>query len=150
MIRRRLKAGCSQDWLPHKFSLKGRPGTRHFPGEMKATWCILLGLCARAWAADPADNEAIRKAIATFNDPHERATVLARDADLSPLGRFAGQEVSQVYFEAKAIRFVTADVAFVDAAASQYGSTIMKRSMRAVFVVKREGGAWRISVMRIT
>jgi hypothetical protein len=117
---------------------------------MKATCCILLALAARAWAADPADNEAIRKAIATFNDPHERATVLARDADLSPLDRFAGQEVSQIYFEAKAIRFVTADVAFVDAAASQYGSTILKRSMHAAFVMKREGGAWRISVMRIT
>jgi hypothetical protein len=25
----------------------------------------------------------------------------------------------------------------------------MKRSMPAVFVLKREGGAWRISVMRI-
>ncbi len=117
---------------------------------MRATCCILLALVACAWAADPADHEAIRKAIATFNNPHERATVLERDADFSPLDRFAGQEVSQVYFEAKAIRFVTADVAFVDAAASQYGSTIMKRSMRAVFVVKREGGAWRISVMRIT
>jgi ketosteroid isomerase-like protein len=117
---------------------------------MKATWCILLALAARAWAGDPADNEAIRKAIVTFNDRHERATVLARDADLSPLSGFAGQEMSQVYFEAKSIRFVTADVAFVDATASQYGSTIMKRSMRAVFVMKREGGAWRISVMRIT
>jgi ketosteroid isomerase-like protein len=40
-------------------------------------------------------------------------------------------------------------VAFVDAVASQYGSTIMKRAMRAVFVLKREGGAWRISVMRV-
>jgi ketosteroid isomerase-like protein len=105
---------------------------------------------ACAWAAGPADDEAIRKAIVAFNDPHTRASVLTRDADLSPLDRFAGQEVSQVYFEAKAIRFVTADVAFVDAAASQYGSTIMKRSMRAVFVMKREAGAWRISVMRIT
>ena len=106
-------------------------------------------LAAGAWAADPADSEAIRKAIATFNHPHERATVLARDADLSPPDRFAGQEVSQVYFEPTAIRFVTPDVAFVDAAASQFGSVIVKRSMQAVFVLKREGGAWRISVMRI-
>ena len=117
---------------------------------MKATYFILLAMAARAWAAGPADNEAIRKAIATFNDPDERATVLARDADLSPLEPFTGQEVSQVYFEAKVIRFVTPDVAFVCAVASQYGSTIMKRSMRAVFIMKREGGAWRISVMRIT
>ena len=60
---------------------------------MKATCCILLALAACAWPAGPADNEAIRKATATFNDPHERATVLARDADLSPLDRFAGQEM---------------------------------------------------------
>ena len=116
---------------------------------MKAICCVFLMLAASAWAADPADSEAIRRAIATFNDPGERATVLARDADLSPLLRFAGQEVSQVYFEAKSIRFVTPDVAFVDAAASQFGSLIMKRAMPAVFVLKREAGAWRISVMRI-
>src|SRR5260370_27510059 len=109
---------------------------------MRATCCLLLAQAACAWEADPADHEAIRKAIATFNNPHERATVLERDADLSPLDRFAGQEVSQVYFEAKAIRFVTADVAFVDAAASQYGSTIMKRSMRAGFAGHARGGAW--------
>jgi hypothetical protein len=57
--------------------------------------------------------------------------------------------VSQVYFEATAIRLVTPDVAFVDATAAQYGSVILKRSTAAVFVLKREGGAWRISVMRI-
>ena len=114
---------------------------------MKAICWILLLAIARA--AEPDASEAIRKAIATFNHPHERATVLARDADLSPLDRFAGQEVSQVYFEATAIRLVTPDVAFVDATASQYGSMIMKRTMPAVFVLKREGGAWHIAVMRI-
>ena len=106
-------------------------------------------LAASVWAAGPGDSEAIRKAIATFNHPHERATVLARDADLSPLDRFAGQEVSQVYFEVTAIRMVSPDLAFVDAAASQYGSLIVKRSVPAVFVLKRGGGAWRISVMRV-
>lgn len=116
---------------------------------MKAYCWIFLTLAARAWAAEPAGSEAIRKVIATFNDLRERGTVLARDADLSPLGPFAGQEVSQVYFEATAIRMVTPDVAFVDAAASQFGSLIVKRTMSAVFVLKREGGAWRISVMRI-
>jgi hypothetical protein len=35
------------------------------------------------------------------------------------------------------------------AAASQFGSPIVKRTIPAVFVLKREGGAWRISVMRI-
>jgi hypothetical protein len=116
---------------------------------MKAIYWIFPMLAVCAWAAEPGGNEAIRKAIATFNNPRERATVLARDADIPPLEGFAGQEVSQVYFEATAIRLVTPDVAFVDAAASQYGSLIMKRSMPAVFVLKRERGAWRISVMRV-
>ena len=106
-------------------------------------------LAAIAWAADPADHEAVRKVVATFNNPRLRATVLARDADIAPLDRFGGQEVSQVFFEATAIRLVTPDVAFVDATASQFGSVILKRSSPAVFVLKREGGAWRISVMRI-
>ena len=116
---------------------------------MKAICGIFLIVAASARAAEPEGSEAIRKAIASFNDAHERATVLARDADLSPLDRFAGQEVSQVYFEATAIRLVTPDVAFVDAMACQFGSLIMKRTVPAVFVLKREGGAWRISVMRI-
>jgi hypothetical protein len=116
---------------------------------MKTVWGIFLLFGACAGAAEPADSEAIRKAIATFNDPHERAKVLARDADIAPPDRFAGQEVSQVYFEATAIRFVTPDVAFVDAAASQFGSLILKRTSPAVFVLKREGSAWRIAVMRI-
>jgi len=100
-------------------------------------------------AAEPESSEAIRKAIAAFNHPRERAAVLARDADLSPLDHFAVQEASPVYFEAGAIRLVTPDVAFVDATASQFGSLIVKRTVPAVFVLKREGGAWRIAVMRI-
>src|ERR1017187_7157612 len=116
---------------------------------MKAICWIFPMLLAITRAAEPEASDAIRKAIATFNHPHECATVLARDADLSPLDRFAGQEVSQVYFEVTAIRMVSPDVAFVDATASQYGSLIVKRSVPAVFVLKREGGAWQISVMRV-
>jgi hypothetical protein len=40
-------------------------------------------------------------------------------------------------------------VAFVDATGSQYGSVILKRTIPAVFVLKREGGAWLITVMRM-
>ena len=116
---------------------------------MRAACCVFLVLAASAWAGDSPDSEAIRKAIATFNDPRQRASVLAPNADIAPLGHFAGKEVSQVYLEVKAIRFVSPDVAFVDAAASQYGSVILKRTMSAVFVLKREDGAWLISVMRI-
>ena len=106
-------------------------------------------LAAFAWAEGPADGEAIRKAIATFNDPHTRATVLARGAEIAPLDRMGGRGVSRVYFEATAIRFVKPDVAKVNASASQYGSVNLKRTMPVVFVLKREGGAWLISVLRV-
>ncbi len=116
---------------------------------MKAICWFFLLLAAPACADESADSAAIRKAVATFNHLSERATVLSRDADLQPLDRFAGQEVSQIYFAVTAIRFVTQDVAFTDATASQFGSVILKRSSPAMFVLKREGGVWRISVLRI-
>src|ERR1017187_8436906 len=115
---------------------------------MRAVYCVLPMLAAFAWAGDPAE-DAIRKAIATFNDPHKRATVLAPGANIAPLDRVGGPGVSRVYFEATAIRFVTPDVAKVKASASQYGSVILKRTMPVVFVLKREGGVWRISVLRV-
>ena len=115
---------------------------------MRTIISILPMLAACAWAGDPAE-DAIRKAIATFNDPQKRATVLAPGADMAPLDRMGGPGVSRVYFEATAIRFVTPDVAKVKASASQYGSLILKRTMPVVFVLKRDGGVWRITALRV-
>src|SRR5215471_10814302 len=116
---------------------------------MKAVLCSFLFLTASAFADESADREAVRHVIARFNDLHERSATLSRDADLEPLGRFSGQEVSQVYFEAGTVKFITPEVAFVDAAASQYGSLIGKRSLPACFVLRREAGEWRVTVMRV-
>jgi len=116
---------------------------------MKALYCFLT-FAALLGADEPVDSPAIRKLIANFNHASERASILAHDADLPRLDRYAGQEISQIYFEPTAIRLVTPDVAFVDATASQFGSVILKRTSPAIFVLKREGGIWRISVMRIT
>src|SRR5437868_1591285 len=102
---------------------------------MKTLLCLFLMLPPIACASEIEDNAAIRKVLATFNDIHARPTVLTNDADIEPLARFAGREVSQVYFEAKAIRLVTGEVAFVDATASQYGSLIMKHAIPAYFVL---------------
>ena len=115
---------------------------------MRAVCWIFIALAARLWAGDAADSEAIRKVISTFSDRRERATVLAPDADISPLHRSYGLDVSQLYFEVSAIRFVTPDVAFVDASATQFGTLIMKHARPAVFVLKRDAGSWKISVMR--
>jgi hypothetical protein len=115
---------------------------------MKSLCLIFLTVTTGMWAANSADSDAIRKAISTFNDTQDRASVLTPDADILPLEPFVGQCVSQVYFEARAIRFITPSVAFVDATASQFGSLTMKRSSTAMFVLKREEGEWRIAVMR--
>ena len=108
-------------------------------------WILLAASLARA----DERVDAIRKSISAFNDLRERAAVLTADADLSPLERFGGQEISQVYFEVRSIKFLTADIAFVDATASQFGTTIMKRAMPAYFVLRRIGGEWRVAVMRV-
>ena len=113
---------------------------------VRMLWAIplLWTLCARA-----DDGAAVRKVITAFNDPHQRQSVLMPDADLDSLSRYRGPEMSQVYFEVKAVRFVAPDVAVVDAAGSQYGSLTIKRSLRAVFVLKKQGDAWRVAVLRV-
>ena len=50
--------------------------------------CVFPMLAACAWAAEPAGNEAIRKAIATFNNPRERGVwriSVTRIAGAAPL-----------------------------------------------------------------
>jgi hypothetical protein len=113
---------------------------------MRILWWIplLWSLSARA-----DDGAAVRKAIAAFNDPRQRASVLAPDADLDGLSRYRGPELSPVYFEVKAVRFVTPDVAVVDVAGSQYGTLVVKRSLAALFVLKNAAGVWRVAVLRL-
>ena len=116
---------------------------------MRALCILPLLLCACLHADQAADRAAIQKTIARFNNPHERASVLARGADLAPLDQTWEQGVSPLFFEMKEVSFVTADIAFVDAVASQFGSVIIKRSRPACFVLKRDNGEWRIAVMRL-
>src|SRR4051794_36716882 len=115
---------------------------------MRALAALPLLLCACLQADQSSDRVAIEKVIARFNHPQERASVVARDADLTPLDREEGPGVSPLFFEAKEVSFVTANVAFVDATASQYGSVIVKRSRHACFVLRRDNGEWRIAVLR--
>ena len=75
--------------------------------------------------------------------------MLAPGARIAPLYRLGGPGLSRVYFQATAIRYVKPGGAKVKASASQYGSVILKRTMPVVFVLKREGGVWRISALRV-
>jgi hypothetical protein len=109
---------------------------------MKAL-CLLLFLAA-------ADEEiAIRKVIATFNHMSERASVLARKVQIPDFSRCWQRERSQMYFEPGTIRFVTDDVALVDASGNRYGGLAGKESAQAFFVLKKEGADWKIDTLRV-
>jgi len=86
---------------------------------MRALYILPLLLCACLQADQTADRVAIQKTITRFNNPDERASVLASGADLTPPDHNWEQGVSPLFFEVKEVRFVTADIAFVDAVASQ-------------------------------
>jgi hypothetical protein len=113
---------------------------------MKAIWLVLL--VPFLYADEAADRTAIRQAISTFNDTYERKSVLAPNADLPDLSRCWGLEISQIYFEMAAVRFVTRDVALADAHANRY-QRIGKQTGEAFFVLKREGGVWKIDSLRM-
>jgi hypothetical protein len=113
---------------------------------MRALCCILL-VVPLLRADEAADRTAIRKAIHTFNDASARPSVLTPNADVPNLAGCWRQELSQIYFEMKTVRFVTPDVALADAAANRYG--LGKQTAPAFFVLKREGAEWKIDVLRL-
>jgi len=106
-----------------------------------------MSVCALA--DRDSDRQAVRKAIAAFNHESERSAVLGRGADVPDLARCFRPESSQLYFEVRSIRFVTDDVALVDAATAQFGTMILNRRGRAFFILKREGADWKIDSLRM-
>ena len=113
---------------------------------MRALSCLLL-VFPLLQADEAADRKAIGKAIHTFNDTTARASVLVPDADVPDLAGCWRQEVSPIYFEMKAVRFVTPDVALADAAANRY--SLGKQTAPAFFVMKRVGAEWKIDALRL-
>jgi hypothetical protein len=115
---------------------------------MRVLACLFLLPLALSADAD-ADRTAIRKIIATFNRMSERASVLTQDAEIPDFAHCWQPERSQMYFEAQAIRFVTTDVALADASGNRYGGMAGKQTAPAVFILKREGAAWKIDSLRV-
>jgi hypothetical protein len=119
--------------------------TRHSP-RMR-TLCLLAILPFCVHADEAADRTAVRKAIHTFNDVYARQSVLAPNADIPDFSRCWRQELSQILFETKAVRFVTPDVALADADANRY--QLGKQTAQAFFILKREGADWKIDSLRM-
>jgi hypothetical protein len=58
-------------------------------------------------------------------------------------------EVTKPVIAVRSTRFITSDVALVDAANTQYGSIVVKREIPLLLVVKKEAGVWRIAALRV-
>jgi hypothetical protein len=134
---------------------------------MKMIICISLVFAALGWADEGTDRAAIGGVIGALNanqtgaDQERIARLFTTDAD-NELDRLANldrrllqpsdkpwSEVTTPRIVIQSIRFITAGVALVDAANTQYGSTIVVRRAPVLFVMKKQAGDWRIASLRV-
>lgn len=133
---------------------------------MKCFICGLLIFSTFTWADERTDRVAIQGIVDALNDyvpdggQQHVSALFTNDADnqlarLSDLDRrlvptnTLWSEVTKPKIALQSIRFVTPDVALVDAANIQYGSTILVRRVPLLIVVKREASGWRIASLRV-
>jgi hypothetical protein len=158
-----IKTG-SLGW--NRTKLKGIGCARHVWG-VRTALCLLPFFTAVLWADEAADRLSINSVIEALNDPARRASLFTKDADTSVdfdhliglhkkssfIGGTGGNESWTVLTKPRVaggpIRFVTPDVATVDGASTVMGAVTIERSVPLLFVVKREGSAWRISTVRV-
>ncbi len=79
----------------------------------------------------------------------EYATLVEMDSRLTRRSKEPLSEVSTPHVVVRTIKFVTADVALVDAAKDQYGSVVPRLQIPVLFVMRRQGADWRIVSLRI-
>jgi hypothetical protein len=134
---------------------------------MKVIVCMSLVFATLAYADEAADRSAIERVIGVLNDSQTgsvkkpTSTLFTPDADseldrLSHLDRRLLQLANEPWSEVTtprvvihSIRFVTPNVALVNAANTQYGSTILVRRIPLLFVMRKEGTHWRIASLRV-
>ena len=145
--------------------MKGNERLWHYPA-MKWVIFVLLIFSAIARADERTDRIAIERIVDALNDYEPGAgqqrvsTLFTADAEnqLSRLSELdqklipAGtpwSEVTKPRIALHSIRFITSDVALVDAANTQYGSTILVRQVPVLLIMKRETSGWRIASVRV-
>jgi hypothetical protein len=138
--------------------VKARRPARHIPG-MKSLVFASLVLAALAWADQPDDRAQIRAVAARLNAGYpsdlftdDADSQLSRLSDLDGLLRRSGKpwsEVTAPRVVTQRIRFITKDVALVDAAVVQYGSTLPVHRVPLLLVMRREARGWRIASLRV-
>jgi len=128
---------------------------------VRALLCIPLLLAAHAWADPAADRAAIERVIGALNSGQSRPSLFTADADndldrLASLNRRLSQASKEPWSEAttpkiviQSTRFVTPEVALVDAANTQYGSVILAQRIPVLLVMRKDGADWRIASLRV-
>jgi hypothetical protein len=115
---------------------------------MKAIPGILLLCASLAFADVPADRASDRTDIAqVINSPSTAKLVSAlftAGDDSQPLS-----EVTPPHIAIQSIRFLTPEVALVDATSTQFGTMILVRRVPIWLVMKKEGPAWKIASLRL-
>jgi hypothetical protein len=126
---------------------------------MKAIPVIVLLCGALAWADTPADRTAIQQVVNSLSTANPVSVLFTADAD-SQLDRLRQPPADGIwsevfrptsgrpYIAVQSIRFLTPEVALVDAVSTQIGATTMRR--RPVWLVmKKEGSDWKIASLRL-
>ena len=125
--------------------------------------CVLaLACCAPAWAGESADLAAIQALIDELNTTPATAQARLFTAGANAAGELKRlsemdrrlsngpwSEVTAPKIRCRSVRFITPDVALVDAENTQYGSVILVRRIPVLLVVRKEHGNWRIAALRI-
>jgi hypothetical protein len=116
-------------------------------------------LCAALAFADvPADRTAIEQVVKSLSTANPVSALFTADADsqLDRLTQPANQPWSEVFrapngrpsISVQFIRFLTPEVALVDAVSAQIGSTTFRR-VPVWLVMKKEGANWKIASLRL-
>jgi len=125
---------------------------------MKATAGILLLSAVLVVADVPADRTAIEHVVNSLSTANPVSVLFTPDADnqLDRLKQPADGPWSEVFHPAngrpliavQSIRFLTQEVALVDAVSIQIGSTTMRR-VPVWLVMKKEGADWKIASLKL-
>jgi hypothetical protein len=143
---------------------------------VKLILCFSLFCAVGLWADESQDRAAIDEVIAALNDPVQRVRLLTQDVDSGvdfdrlvdlhtnmmrycqedslSLGVLIGRnepwtELTVPRVVSGRIRFITPTVAIVDGASTIRGAVILAPSVPLLFVMKKDGAAWRINAVRV-
>ena len=132
---------------------------------MKLTLMCVVLAASSGLASEREDRADIERVVSILNDPRttaaQKGALFATDAQ-NQLDRLAEldhrmigdpqapwSEVTTTRMVIQSIRFITPDVALVDAVNTQYGSIALVHRVPVLIVMKKEKQDWRIAALRL-